>query len=382
MSETTQDVVTPSPEDPASRPPIAVPHTLKVVAGYTWRILVIGLLTYIVIWCVFQVAPVALAFFLALFVTALAGPIARQFQRFLPKVVSVILALLLIAVVGGVILFIVVRSIVEQGPALVAAINDGIQEVEDWLQHGPLQISGDQLTSYQNQAQSWLVNAGETLAGDLVSELGAIGTIITAGSVFLFAVIFFMVSGPSIWTWCLTWVPVRIRESVDTCGELAWGAMSGYGRGTVVVALCDAILVFIGLTILQIPLAPALAAVVFMGAFIPVIGAPIATFLAALVALATKGPVSAGLVVILTMIVGSFDGDVMQPLVMGKAVSLHPLAIVTIIATGALTFGVIGALIAIPIASSIYVVIKYLTGRDPDHPYPTGASPPAVATTT
>ena len=179
-----------------------------------------------------------------------------------------------------------------------------------------------------------------------------------------------MVSGPSIWQWLVDWVPVRVRDTFDTCGQLAWRTMAGYGRGMVVVALCDAFLVFIGLTILQVPLAPALAAVVFMGAFIPVIGAPIATFLAALVALATKGPVTALLVVALTIVVGSFDGDVMQPLVMGKAVSLHPLAIVTIIAAGALTFGVIGALIAIPIASSIYVILKYLTGRDPDHPYP------------
>lgn len=358
---------------------MAVPHTLKVVAGYTWRILLIGLLTYIAVWCVFQVAPVALAFFLALFVTALAGPIARQFHRFLPKVISVVLALGLITIAGVVILFIVVRSVVEQGPALVAAVNSGIQEIQNWLTTGPLQLSGDQLDGYQKQAQSWLVTAGESLAGAAVSELGAIGTLITAGSVFLFATLFFMISGQAIWNWFLSWIPVRVRATVNTCGELGWGTMSGYGRGTVIVALCDATLVFIGLTILQIPLAPALAVVVFMGAFIPVIGAPIATFLAALVALATKGPVSAGLVVILTMIVGSVDGDVLQPLVMGKAVSLHPLAIVTIIATGALTFGVIGALIAIPIASSIYVVIKFLTGRDPDHPYPTATSPPVEA---
>lgn len=363
--------------DPAL-PPFRVPPNLTIVAGITWRILVIGLLTYIVLWCVFQVSAVALAFFLALFVTALAGPVARQFRRVLPKVLSVVLALLLIAAVGGLILFIVVRSIIEQGPALVEAVNAGVQDVKDWLQQGPLQVSGDQLNAYETQAQSWLKGAGETLAGDALSELGALGTLITAGSVFVFATIFFMVSGPQIWDWFLTWVPVRVRSTVDTCGDLAWGTMSGYGRGTVVVALCDALLVFVGLTILQIPLAPALAAVVFMGAFIPVIGAPLATLLAALVALATKGPVSAGLVIILTMIVGSFDGDVLQPLVMGKAVSLHPLAIVTIIATGALTFGVIGALIAIPIASSIYVVIKFLTGRDPDHPYPTpppGAEP-------
>ena len=358
-------------------PPWQVPDTLKTLAGITWRILVVGLGAYILVWTLFQVGPVALAIFLALFVTALAGPVARLFQRIMPKVLSVVLALLVITVAGAVILFLVLRSIVEQGPALAAAISDGIQEVEDWLQNGPLHLTGDQLNQVQSQAGTWLENTGKNLAGDVVSDLGAVGTIITAGSVFLFGVIFFMTTGPQIWSWVVSWAPERVRDTFNTCGQLAWGTMAGYGRGMIVVALCDAFLVFIGLTILQVPLAPALATVVFMGAFIPVIGAPIATFLAALVALATKGPVTAALVVVLTIIVGSFDGDVMQPLVMGKAVSLHPLAIVIIIAAGALTFGVIGALVAIPIASSIYVVVKFLTGRDPEHPYP-NPPPPAA----
>ncbi len=369
MSHPAEAVPAP-PETPPGLPPFRVPHTLRVTAGIFWRVLVIGFGLYVLVWAIFQVAAVALAIFLALFVTALAGPIARLFQRVMPKVVAVVLSLLLIIVVGSTILFLVLQSIVAEGPALAAAINEGIQEVEDWLQTGPLGLSGDQLNQVQQQAQDWAKSAGATVAGDLLSDLGAVGTIITAGSVFLFGVIFFMTSGPSLWAWFVSWAPVRIRSTFDTCGQLAWGTLAGYGRGMVVVALCDATLVFIGLTILQIPLAPALAAVVFLGAFIPVIGAPIATFLAAIVALATKGPVSALLVVVLTIIVGSFDGDVMQPLVMGKTESLHPLAIVTIIATGALTFGVIGALVAIPIASSIYAIIKYLTGRDPDRPFP------------
>ena len=111
-------------------------------------------------------------------------------------------------------------------------------------------------------------------------------------------------------------------------------------------------------------MAAGLAAVVFMGAFIPVIGAPIATLVAAVVALAANGPTTAILVIVLTVIVGSFDGDVMQPLVMGKAVSLHPLAIVTIIAVGAMTMGIVGALIAVPVASSMYAVLKYVTHKE------------------
>ena len=173
-------------------------------------------------------------------------------------------------------------------------------------------------------------------------------------------------------------MPRRIQEPVDVSGHMAWDAIAGYTRGIVIVAFADAVLVFIGLTILQVPLAPALSALVFLGAFIPVIGAPIATFFAAIVALAERGPVVALLVVLLTVVVGSFDGDVLQPLVMGKAVSLHPLAIVFAIAAGGIAMGIVGALIAVPVAGAIYKVAKYLTGRDPEHPFPDPGPPGPV----
>jgi predicted PurR-regulated permease PerM len=193
--------------------------------------------------------------------------------------------------------------------------------------------------------------------------------------VFLFAVIFFLLTPNQIWNWLLSWIPSRSRHHIDVSGQIFWDSISGYTRGVIIVALADASLVFIGLMILQVPLAPALAAVVFFGAFIPVIGAPIATFFAAIVALAENGPVTALLVILLTVIVGSFDGDVMQPLVMGKAVNLHPLAIIIAIAAGSLTLGIVGALIAVPVAGALYGVLKYVTNKDPDRPYQSYVEP-------
>ena len=108
----------------------------------------------------------------------------------------------------------------------------------------------------------------------------------------------------------------------------------------------------------------------FLGAFIPVIGAPIATFFAAVVALAERGPIIALLVIVLTVIVGSADGHILQPLVMGKAVNLHPLAIIFAIAAGSIALGIVGALVAVPVAAAIYGVAKYVTGRDPERPWP------------
>jgi predicted PurR-regulated permease PerM len=296
--------------------------------------------------------------------------------RVLPKVLSVVLALLLIATATLVILGLVIRSVIGEGPALAASISSGIQDIETWLQTGPLQLSDADLDNLITQVEQWGETVGKDLLASIASTLGSVGTLIVAASVFLFAVLFFMTNGERIWSWLIGWFPLRARGPIDVSGRIAWDSVAGYTRGIVIVALCDAFLVFIGLLILQVPLAPALAAVVFLGAFIPVIGAPIATFFAAVVALAERGPMVALLTIGLTIIVGSFDGDVLQPLVMGKSVNLHPLAIVTLIAAGSIGFGIVGALVAVPIGSALYGVVKYLSGRDPDHPRSTAYEAP------
>lgn len=361
-------------EDSAGSSPVTVPETLKVWAGMTWRVLVI-LAGFGVLFLVMgQIAVVLVALFLAAFFTALASPIMSFLQRKakLHKVIAMIVAIILIGVAIVVVLTIVIRSIVNEAPQLTQSISDSMSELQKWTSGPPLNLSSDDFSGYVTEVENW----GKNFALDIGSSaLGSVGDIVLGGSVFIFAVIFFMLSRNSIWAWVISWMPTRSRPYVDTSGHLAWESLAGYTRGTVIVALCDSILVFIGLLILQVPMAPALAAIVFFGAFIPVIGAPIATFFAAIVALAERGPVVALLVIGLTVVVGSFDGDVLQPLVMGKAVSLNPLAIIILIAIGSILLGIIGALVAVPIGASIYRVLKYLTNRDPEHPLP-GHPPP------
>jgi predicted PurR-regulated permease PerM len=371
-----------------------VPGTLRVTAGITWRVLVV-LAGVVVAGVVLDVIfPVVFALFFALLMTAWAQPLMNLLHRFLPKVLSMILALLVIGAAVVVIVGSVVTSSVSEGPKLVSSITGGFNDIEDWLKTGPLQLSDSSISDLLNEAEKWIESVAGGLVGGAVDALSSIGTLVIAASVFFYAVVFFLLTPTTIWDWIISWMPRRIQTPIDVSGRMAWDAISGYTRGIVVVAFADALLVFIGLLILQVPLAPALAALVFLGAFIPVIGAPIATFFAAIVALAENGPVVALLVVLLTVVVGSFDGDVLQPLVMGKAVSLHPLAIVFAIAAGGIAMGIVGALIAVPVAGAIYKVAKYLTGRDPEHPFPgpsdsgpgdsgtaggTGTSEPATA---
>ncbi len=360
--------------DAASPGPVVVPDTLKVWAGMTWRILVI-LAGFAVLFLIMgQIAVVLVALFLAAFFTALASPIMNFLQRraHLHKAIAMVLAIILIGVAVVLVLWIVINSIINEAPDLSKSIQQSFSEIQKWTSGPPLNLSDDDFSGYVTEVENW----GKNFALDIGSSaLGSVGDIVLGGSVFIFGVIFFMMSRNMIWQWVISWMPTRSRPYVDTSGHLAWESLAGYTRGTVIVALCDSILVFIGLLILQVPMAPALAAIVFFGAFIPVIGAPIATFFAAIVALAERGPVIAVLVIGLTVVVGSFDGDVLQPLVMGKAVSLNPLAIIILIAIGSILLGIIGALVAVPIGASIYRVLKYLTNRDPDHPLP-GHPPP------
>lgn len=347
-----------------------VPGTLQTLAGYTWRLLVL-LAGFAVIVVIFgAIFPVVFALFFAMLVTAWTQPVMNLIHKVLPKVISMILALVLIVSAILAILYVVISSSVSEGPKLLASLQSGFQDLEDWLKNGPLKLTDDRISSLMAEASSYGETAAKGVASSLLGSVSSIGTLVIAGSVFLFGVIFFLLQPNSIWNWFVGWLPKGLEEPVNVSGRIAWGAISGYTRGIVIIAFCDATLVFIGLTILQVPLAPALAAVVFIGAFIPVIGAPIATFFAAVVALAERGPVIALLVILLTVIVGSFDGDVLQPLVMGKAVNLHPLAIILAIAAGSIALGIVGALIAVPIAGAVYGVAKYLTGRDPDNAFP------------
>ncbi len=358
----------------AERGPVQVPDTLKVWAGMTWRILVI-LAGFAVLFAILgRISIVLIALFLAAFFTALASPIMnflRKRAKF-PKPIAMVVSIILIAVAVVVVLFVVIRSIVSEAPQLSQSVTQSVNQLQDWTKGPPLNLSDDDFNNYVTEISNWAKNFALDIGS---SALGSVGDIVLGGSVFIFGVIFFMLSPRQIWEWLVSWAPTRSRPYVNTSGILAWESLSGYTRGVVIVAICDSILVYIGLLVLQVPMAPALAAIVFFGAFIPVIGAPIATFFAAIVALAERGPIIALLVVALTVVVGSFDGDVLQPLVMGHAVSLSPLAIIILIAIGSILLGIIGALVAVPIGAAIYRVLKYLTDRDPEHPLP-GRDPP------
>lgn len=343
---------------------IGVPQGLKNSAGIVWRTLILLTGLFIAVQIIGYLGGVAIALFFAAVVSALGHPVQSRLSRFMPRVLATVLTLLFMVILVMAVLTFVVEAVIGESAAMVQAAQQGFQQIQEWLRTGPLQMNDTAVNDLVSSAEKWLQSEGTSLAGAVPGVLGSFADFITAASVAAFGSFFFLNNGKEIWAWAMSWVPENVRTEVDDCGQAGWQTLSGYTRGIILIAIADGLLVGIGLSILQVPLAPALAVVVMFGALIPVIGAPIATLFAAVVALASQGVGTALLVVALTVVVGSFDGDILQPLIMGYAVSLHPLAIVSMIAFGTLTFGIMGALLAVPIGGTVYSVAKYLTGRE------------------
>jgi putative heme transporter len=345
--------------------PDDVPPGLRVAAAYSWRLLVVGALGYVILSLLARLEFVVIALFFALVITALVGPLVKVFQRAMPRGLAVALGLLLsLFAVGGVLTFIG-SQVAGQIPTLADEFRNGLQQIYDWLQNGPLKWDADRIEELINEGRQWITDNQSAFAQNLIGSAGTFAEAITGAFLALFAAIFFLSGGDRIWKWLLSLTPRRQRPRVDGAGHVAWNTLSGYTRGIVVVAASNALFVAIGLSLLRVPLAIPLSLLVFFGSFIPIIGAPIAMLIAAVVALASQGPFVALGVVVMIALIGQFEGHVMQPLVMARAVSIHPLAVALSVAAGTVLAGIVGAIIAVPVVSVVYAVSRFWVQTTP-----------------
>ena len=345
--------------------PDDVPRGLRVAAAYSWRILVVGALVWVGITLLARLEFVVIALFFGLIITALVGPLVRLFERVLPRGLAVALGLVVsIMAVGGVLTFIGAQ-LVEQLPTIGAEFRDGIDQIDTWLQEGPLGWDADRIQGYVDDFRSWINSNQANFAEGIIGSAATVAEILTGIFLAIFSAIFFLAGGEKIWSWFLSLVPKRQRPRVDGAGHVAWNTLSGYTRGIVIIAASNALFVAIGLSLLRVPLSVPLSLLVFFGSFIPIIGAPIAMLIAAVVALAAQGPLVALAVIVMIFLIGQFEGHVLQPLVMAKAVSIHPLAVALSVAAGTVLAGIIGALIAVPVVSVVYAVGKFWVQTTP-----------------
>jgi predicted PurR-regulated permease PerM len=344
----------------------SVTPLVRKTAAWAWRLLIIFAAIVALLWVAKKIEVIVVPVALATMLAALLLPVVDILdRRGAPRGAAVALVLLGgIAVVGGILTF-VVSQFIEGAPALVQQVSTSIKGVGDWLTNGPLHLDQAQIEQFRKSAVEALQNNQEKLTSGALSTAGTVTEIVTGALLVLFTLIFVLQGGRHIYAYVTKIFPENVRERVRDAGRAGFRSLIGYVRATFLVALVDAIGIGIGLAIMGIPLALPLASLVFLGAFIPLVGAVIAGFLAVVVALIAKGWIFALITLGLVIAVQQLEGHVLQPLVMGRAVSVHPLAVVLAIAGGAVLAGIVGALLAVPTVAFLNSALRVLLADDP-----------------
>jgi len=345
----------------------AVQYGLRVATAYAWRLIVLGVAVYLVFFVLARLTLVAVAVFVGLVISALLLPLVDLLARALPRGLAVALALLLtIVALGGVFTFIA-NSVGGQSATLSAQFTHGLSDIERSLTGAPFHLPAVDLPHLSQQLRDWVTHNSGSLAGQALSGAGVAVEALTGFVLAVFCSVFFLTSGGQIWTWLLTQTGGD-RRRWDGAARAGWATFAGYTRGIVTIAATNAVLVCAALLILRVPLALPLALLTFFAAFIPLIGAPIALGVATLVALAARGPLIALVVLGLIVIIGQIEGHLLHPMVMSRAVNLHPLAVALSVASGTLLAGVIGAVVAVPMVAvtwTVWASVKAEGSADP-----------------
>ncbi|MER7164874.1 AI-2E family transporter [Micromonospora sp. NPDC000207] len=354
----------------ASRDDSDVPHALRIAAAWSWRLIVVGIVAWALLRIVGQVKIVIVPLVIALLFSALLAPavgwlLRARFPRSLAT--AVVLVGGLAAVVGT--LTLVVNEFIKGVPELSARSSEAVRQIQEWLRTGPLHLSDNQLNRYIDEVTRWVNENTSSLTSGALATAATVAEVLTGALLVIFATFFFLRDGNRIWRFLVRLLPVAARWKVDDAGRASWETLGAYVRATILVAFIDAVGIGIFLVAFDIPFAFPLIALVFLGAFIPIVGATLSGAVAVLVALVDSGPVTALIILAAVIGVQQIEGNVLQPLIMGRAVAIHPLAVVLGVAAGVVLAGITGAVIAVPVIAVINTAVRRLAARRvPDTP--------------
>ncbi|WP_158716270.1 AI-2E family transporter [Blastococcus sp. Marseille-P5729] len=344
-----------------------VTPSLTVFASWAWRFLLVIAAIWVFAKIIGFLATVTIPIAIALLLSALLSPAKRwMVRRRVPPGVAAPLVFVggLVVVLG--LISLIVQQFVQGAPDLARQAQGGLDEILDWLENGPFHISDQQLSGWVETAQNWIGDNSDKITTGALSTATSAGHVIAGFLLTLFILFFFLKDGAAIWQWVLRFVPQQSRGSINGAAHRSFDSLAGYVKATAMVALVDAIGIGIGLVILGVPLAIPLAALVFLTAFIPLVGATLSGAVAVLVALVTVGPVKALIALGIVIAVQQLESHLLQPILMGHAVSIHPLGVILAIAVGTITAGIVGALLAVPLAASLNAAFSYLYEQPPD----------------
>jgi predicted PurR-regulated permease PerM len=328
------------------------------------QILIIIALVCVAVYGLLQIRLLVIPVLIALILAAAIGPFVNLLRRRgVPGALATGIAFLSILIILGLALTVIVLSVRNQWDELVAQASEGLDELQSFLLTGPFPIEQEQI----NQARQGVIDfATSTQArSGALSGLSLATEFLAGASLMAVILFFFLKDGAKIWNFLLRPFKGLKEAKLRRVGSRTMEVLGGYVRGTAIVALVDTVAIGAALLIMQVPLALPLAMIVFIGAFIPLVGATIAGILAALVALVANGPVIALIVVIVVVAVNQLEGDLLQPVVMGKSLQLHALVILMALTAGTILAGIVGAVLSVPLAAVTWAIIQVWTAEDP-----------------
>ncbi|MFC5139187.1 AI-2E family transporter [Actinomycetospora rhizophila] len=340
-----------------------VPVALEIASGLAWRVLLLAAAGYAILYVMGLLSAVLVPVVLAIIAASLLAPEAHALSRrwrHVPHALATALVLLAGIAIVSAVFYGVVLAFISGLPDLTTQLTASLTGIQEWLRTGPLGLNNEQFTAIGNQAIAYLQSSQATLATSALGAVGTVGELFTEMLLTLFTLIFLVYDGGLVWRFVLSGVPKAARDRADIAGRRAFASLVGYTRATVLVAAADAVTAGVGLWLIGVPLAVPLAALIFFGAFVPTLGAVVTGVVAVLVALVSGGLTDALLVVLLLVAVQNLEGYILQPLLLGRSIKLHPLAVVLPIACGLVLFGIPGALLAVPLVTVVDAGVRSL----------------------
>lgn len=355
----------------------AIPWALRLSAAWSWRIIVVIVTVAAALWGVSKLSVITMPLLIALLLVLLLDPLNQALRKYLrmsdtlAAVFSLILGIGIISVLIGV----SGKQMVDGFGGLAEKAKAGIGKLFDWMSTGPLKLDattlqslfeqfGGEITKVLKQNTGQIASSAGSIASSALSLTSSAANLLAGALIALFCLFFFLKEGRQIWVWCMRLLPVRARETAHEAGLRGWVTLKGYIKAQASVALVDAVFIGLGAAILKVPLAIPLGVLVFIGSFIPIVGAMVTGAVAVLVALMDQGMKAAIIMMVIILLVQQIESNLLQPVLMSNAVSLHPLVVLLSVTAGTFLAGITGALFAVPVVAFINTVVLYITGHD------------------
>lgn len=367
--EETKSEPTDTPSEPSAKDG-PIPAPVRAAAGWAWRFIAIIVASAIALWLIVKIKAVVIPVLIAGLLTALLAPLTNLLTNRLriPRALAATVSLL--AAMGTItgLIFIVSATITEDVRQLGEKAVQGFNEVVSWLSTGPLRLEESAIQDYIDRLQQQVSQNMDRILSGAMSVTYSVGQIFIGALISLFCLFFFLKDGREIWTWIVRLFPERARERVDGAGLRSWISLGAYTRTQIIVAIVDGAGIGLGAYLLGVPLAVPIGVLVFLGAFIPIVGATLTGAIAVAVALVDSGVGTAVAMFIIVLGVQQLESNLLQPMLMSKALSLHPVGVLLAVAAGTIVAKIVGALFAVPVLAVVNTAVQYLNGHDPAPP--------------